>query len=432
MMDVDSIKATAQNLADYEIRRALLRVQRNQGRVKTQLDGMNALDTALKALNTAVKGIKSADKGMLVNSATFNKPEYATATAGATAQAGNYEFFVEQLASSHRLAVKGLQESDLGSGVLTLTQDGKSFDVDMTGVTTQEQLAAKINAASDNTGLKAMLVRNGSDVSLVLSSDKPGEAQAISMTTSGATSGFDAALAGRQELSAAQDAVAYLGSDASGLRMTSSSNTFDNVIEGVSVTFNKVHSAGEAPLALEIDQDKSATKESAQNFVNAINALLTSFDSLTASGGGEDGARGSLAGDASVRSIESLLGNLLRGDYGGANLMQFGIAADAKGKLTIDTKRFEAGIVANPEAFEKLFTGKGNLLDSIDKQLSAYTNSSGMIKSRKDSLDQQMRRTEAEHEKIEKQHEMFYQRYLKQYTNMSLLISQMESTYGLF
>jgi flagellar hook-associated protein 2 len=204
------------------------------------------------------------------------------------------------------------------------------------------------------------------------------------------------------------------------------------VIEGVSVTFNKVHATGEAPLALEINQDKTATKESAQNFVNAINALLTSFDSLTASGGGEDGARGSLAGDASVRSIENLLGNLLRGDYGGANLMQFGIAADAKGKLTIDTKRFEAGIAANPEAFEKLFTGKDNLLDSIDKQLSAYTSSSGMIKSRKDSLDQQMRRTETEHEKIEKQHEMFYQRYLKQYTNMSLLISQMESTYGLF
>lgn len=432
MMDVDSIKATAQNLADYEIRRALLRVQRNQSRVKTQLDGMNALDKALKALNTSVKGIKSADKGMLVNSVTFNKPEYATATAGATAQSGNYEFFVEQLASSHRLAVKGLQDSDLGNGVLTLTQNGKSFDVDMTGVATQEQLAAKINAASDNTGLKAMLVRNGNDVSLVLSSDKPGEAQAISMSASGASPGFEAALAGRQELSAAQDAVVYLGRDASsGLRMTSSSNTFDGVIEGVSVTFNKVHTTGEAPLALEIDQDKSATKESAQNFVNAVNALLASFDSLTASGG-EDGARGSLAGDASVRSIENLLGNLLRADYGGASLMQFGIAADAKGKLTIDTKRFEAGIAANPEAFEKLFTGKGNLLDSIDKQLSAHTSGSGLIKSRKDSLDQQMRRTETEHEKIEKQHEIFYQRYLKQYTNMALLISQMESTYGLF
>ena len=431
--DLEGIKETAKNLADYEIRRAFLRVQRNESRVKSQLEGMNALDKALKELTSSVKAMKDADKGMLVNSATFNKPDFASAIVGASAVAGSYQFFVEQLASKHQLAISDLKPEDLGTGVLTLTQGGKSFDIDLDGVTSQEQLAAKINAAADNTGLKATLVRSGDQVSLVMSSDKTGEVNAITLSTAGTPSGFDTALGNARQLSAAKDAIVHLGGEG-GMVLRQASNTFDGVIEGVSVTFGKVHAPGEAPLSMEIGQDKAATKEKVQTFITAVNALLATFDKLTASGGGnsEDAERGILAGDASVRSIENMLGSLLRGQYGGVNLMQFGIVADAKGKLTIDSKNFEKAVAADPEAFEKLFSGEGNLFDAIDKKISAYTNSTGLIKSRKDSLDGQMRRVEKESDKLEAQHEMFYQRYLKQYTNMARIIAAMEATYGLF
>ncbi|WPP00056.1 flagellar filament capping protein FliD [Pseudomonas sp. HR96] len=428
--DSEYIKGTAQNLADYEVRRAFLRVQRNETRVKTQLDGLNALDKALKALSSAVKDMKKADKGMLVNSATFSKPDFASATVGASAVAGSYDFFVEQLASRHQLAVSGLRPEDLGSGTLTLSQDGKSFDIDMTGIDSLEALAAQINGATDNSGLKATLVRTGGEVSLVLSSDKTGAAQAIGVSHSGTSPGFAGAMDGATELAAAQDAKVRLGGE-NGLLLTSTSNTFDQVIDGVSLTFSKAHAPGDTPLTVEIAQDKSATREKVQAFVDAINGLLGEFDSLTASGG-KGGERGALAGDASIRSMESLLGGLLRGQYDGVSLMQFGIVADAKGKLTIDSKNFEKAVAADPEAFEKLFSGEGNLFDALDKQLATYSASGGLIKSRKDSLDAQMRRVDAETERLEKQHEMFYQRYLKQYSNMARIIASMEATYGMF
>src|SRR5690606_33378505 len=115
---------------------------------------------------------------------------------------------------------------------------------------------------------------------------------------------------------------------------------------------------------------------------DAFNALMTSFDSLTASGT-ESSARGTLAGDASVRSIESRLNALLRTDFGGTNLINFGISADRNGKLTIDSARFEAAVANDPEGFEALFTGKDNLLDSLDKTVAGYTSSTnGTLKSR--------------------------------------------------
>src|SRR5690606_38482512 len=144
-------------------------------------------------------------------------------------------------------------------------------------------------------------VRSNGEVSLVLTSTESGASNAFahSLTGTAATS---------TTLSTAADARIRMGGSfgVGGIELTSSSNNFDNVIDGVSLSVNKVHKDGDAALTLTIDQDKSATKGKAQSFVDAFNALMTSFDSLTASGS-DSSARGALAGDSSIRSIESRL-----------------------------------------------------------------------------------------------------------------------------
>jgi flagellar hook-associated protein 2 len=217
-----------------------------------------------------------------------------------------------------------------------------------------------------------------------------------------------------------------------GIELTSSSNTFDNVIEGVSLSVNKVHKDGDPALTLTIDQDKSATKGKAQSFVDAFNALMTSFDSLTASGS-DSSARGVLAGDSSVRAIEGRLNTLLRTDFGGNSLINFGISADRNGKLTIDTARFEAAVAKDPAGFEALFTGKDNLLDSIDKTVASYTSTTnGMLKNRMDTLDMNLRRTNEQFDKLQQQYDSHYSRYLKQFTSMMQTMQSMEQTFGMF
>ncbi len=429
-IDSDYVQSMATQLAQYEVQGQLAKANRNEAAYKSQLGALTALDTALKTFKTAASGLKLAGSSMLVNSATFSQEGYASATVGSKAVPGSYDFFVQQLASKSQLALQGLQGSDLGSGSLTIGQGSDSFNVDLGAVSTLDELAAAINGASDNKGVKATLVRSNGQVNLVLTSEKTGADQAISLTANGNTA-FETAVAGRQELSVARDAIVRLGGE-NGIELTSSSNTFDNVIDGVSLTFNKAHKSGDTPVTIDIGQDQKATKEKAQTFVSAFNALMTSFDSLTASGG-ESGTRGVLAGDASVRAIESMLNQLVRTSFGGVSLTEFGIVADRNGKLTIDNARFEKAVAANPEGFEKLFTDKGNLLDTLDKNLAVYTSSAGgLLTSRKDTLNSQLRRVDQQFDTIQKQYDSYYSRYLRQYTGLMQTMAAMEQTYGMF
>lgn len=429
-IDTDYVQSMATQLAQYEVQGQLAKANRNQAAYKAQLNALTTLDTALKAFKSSANGLKSAGGSMLINSATFSQEGYATATVSSKAVSGSYDFFVEQLASKSQLALEGLQDSDLGSGSLTLGQGSDSFTIDLSATTTLDQVAAAINGAADNTGVKATLVRSNGQVNLVLTSEKTGADQAISLSVSG-NAAVQNAVANKRELSVAKDAIVRLGGEA-GIELRSSSNTFDNVIDGVSLTFSKAQKSGDAPISVDIAQDQKATKEKAQSFITAFNTLMSSFDSLTASGG-ENGTRAVLAGDASVRAIEGMLNQMIRTSFGGVSLIEFGIAADRNGKLTLDAARFEKAIAANPEGFDKLFSGKGNLLETLDKNLAAYTSSAGgLLTDRKDNLNNQLRRVDEQLDTIQKQYDSYYNRYLRQYTSLMQTMAAMEQTSGMF
>ncbi|MBC8648818.1 flagellar filament capping protein FliD [Pseudomonas sp. MTM4] len=432
-IDSDYVQQMSTQLATYEVQSSLDRLNRNESNYKAQRDALSSLRSSLTTFKSAITKLNSSTSSMLTNKATFSQDGYASATVGTTAQAGSYDFFVKQLASKDQIALQGLTDSSLaGGGTLTIGQGGvDSFDVDMTGITTLDGLASAINDAVDNSGVRATLVRSDGAVNLVLTTEETGAAQSISLSASG-NSAVEAAIASPTRLSTAADAEVYLGRDASGIKLTNASNTFENVIEGVSMTFTKAHATGESPLTLDIAQDKEGTQAKAQSFIDAFNTLMGSFDSLTASGS-ESAARGVLAGDSSIRSIESRLNGLLRTDFGGTSLINFGISADRNGKLTIDAKRFEAAVANDPEGFEALFTGKDNLLESIDKTVASYTSSTnGMLKNRMDTLDMSLRRIDEQFENLQQQYDTHYSRYLKQFTSMMQTMQSMEQTFGLF
>ncbi|MCQ4300612.1 flagellar filament capping protein FliD [Pseudomonas songnenensis] len=421
-IDSNYIKQMSTQLATYEVQSSLDRLNRNESNYKTQRDALSKLRTSLTTFKSAVSGLKTGKATMLVNSATTSQEGYVSATVGAKAQAGSYQFYVEQLASKQQVAVQGLVDGSL-SGTLTL----KGQDFDLSGYATLEDAAKAINATAD-LGVQATLVRSNGQVNLVLTSAESGAANAFAISLSPDSSGTTT------DLSDAADARIRMGGSygVGGIELTSSSNTFDNVIEGVSLSVSKVHKDGDPALTLTIDQDKSATKGKAQSFVDAFNALMTSFDSLTASGS-DSSARGALAGDSSVRAIEGRLNTLLRTDFGGNSLINFGISADRNGKLTIDTARFEAAVAKDPAGFEALFTGKDNLLDSIDKTVASYTSTTnGMLKNRMDTLDMNLRRTNEQFDKLQQQYDSHYSRYLKQFTSMMQTMQSMEQTFGMF
>lgn len=441
-IDTDYIQQMSMQLANYEVQGALARLERNEASYKAQLDAMGKLRSALTTFSSELRKLKSGGSSMLVNSARFSQEGYATATVSPKASAGRYQFFVEQLASAHQIALAGSQLQSQAEDGKTLTialgtEDSKQFQLSITldsglydenGELSLQRLAAAINDHADNKGIKAAVLRSGGDTYLLLTSEESGADNRIWID------GDAAAGVETRELSPAQDAIVHAGSGAERIELRSSSNRFDNIIDGVSITFSKVYAEGEVPLVVDIARDDDAIRNKVQSFVDAFNALKSSFDSLTASGG-ENSARGGLAGDSSIRAIENQLNALLRAEYGTEKnrLAAYGIVADRNGRLTIDSSRLEAAIAEDPAAFDQLFTGKDNLLDSIDKLVSRYTSSAnGMLTNRMDSLNQGLRRLDREFEAIQRQYDNYYNRYLRQFTAMMQAMQAIQQTHGLF
>ncbi|MED5677555.1 flagellar filament capping protein FliD, partial [Enterobacter hormaechei] len=79
------------------------------------------------------------------------------------------------------------------------------------------------------------------------------------------------------------DAIIHLGS-ASGPAITNSSNTFDDVIPGVTMTFTEVSDSDSDLAAFNISEEPSASQEKVQTFVDAYNTLSDTVDSLTTHG----------------------------------------------------------------------------------------------------------------------------------------------------
>lgn len=436
----DYVQQMATQLATYDVQAAQTSASRRESNYNSQVKALSSLKSALSTFSSAVKGLKSGTSSsadtMLVNSAKFSSEGYAAATVGSKATSGSYQFHVAKLAAKSQIALSGLKPELLGSGSLDITQGGQTVSVALAGIDSMDGLVAAINAATGEEGAQATLVRSGQGadqkVSLVLTSAKTGNDQAISLSFNG----VDETAAGieRTTLSVARDAEVWLGGEAmgDGIKLTSSSNTFDNVIDGVSLSFTKEHQSGDSPLVLDIAQDKTATKEKVQGFVSAYNTLMSSIASLTASGTNGT-ARGPLAGDSSVSAIKSMVNQTLRNTFNGTNLINFGIRAGSNGTLTIDGTAFDKALAADPQGFESLFTGKGNLVDSLSDSLKVYTSATnGVLTNRVATLNERLSDINDEFTKLQTKYDSSYARYLKQYTNLMQIMSSMEQTSGMF
>ena len=443
----------ATQLAQYDTQYSYTRLDRNKTNYTAQQTAINSLSSALSTFQTKLTSLNSVSGSILQNKATLSSEGYATANVTSKAQAGSYQFFVKQLASKDQVALQSLP----ASGSLQIGQPGNAEATGLTvdladaayqtgGTLDLSKLAADINAQAktNKLGVSATLVRSGGVTNLVLTSEKTGVAQKISLSLDGADEATTAASLGSKQLSAAKDAIVYLGADeASGIALTNSSNTYDNIIDGVSLTFSKAHATGDAPLSIDIAQDNDGTKAKVQEFVDAYNALAGELKKLTASGS-EDSKRGPLAGDGTVRSIKSMIDNLIRKgvtvDGQQISLVSLGISNTREGTLTLDSARLDKTLASNPGALDTLFKGtggtdKGILGALLDREtgLAKYTSSvNGILKNRKDTIADSLKRVEKERERVDTQYDNLYQRYLSQYTNLVTIMNQMNQTSSLY
>ncbi|NUW68153.1 flagellar filament capping protein FliD [Vibrio coralliilyticus] len=435
----------AQQLATFDVQSFKQRYTTQASQYQSQLDALGKVESALREFRTAVNEMNNSTSGIIKNSATVSSEGFFTASADSKALKGSYQIFVEQVATTHQVSTG--MPADLESttevpltGTLefkingeTMTLDLSTLDSDGDGKATIADLTSAINNDPDNPGVNATLVRSGGKTHFMLSSEETGVANKIEVSATGTgQSWFEDAFTNLNQISEAKDAIIWLGAKDSGLKLEGSSNTFSDAIDGLDITVSKAQETGESPLTLSVGGDNDATKEQVNKFIDAYNKLMSTVDEYTKVDT-ENNTRAVLASDPTLRAIESQVKSVVRGDFGGLRLSQVGIEIDRDGKMKLDSEKFEQAQIDNSTGLEAMFNGDGNLLDSIDTIVEPYLQfSSGLFKSRKDALKQNIDRINDKQVVLDRKYDMAYDRYLKQFTQMNTIMRQMNQTMSMF
>lgn len=344
-----------------------------------------ALLSAYGKLRSAVTELRlpmrqlSAPDNLKAFSASSSNEDIAVSVDSTKANRGTYNVNVTSMASAQALASQAVfadrDSTSVGRGTMTLSVGDKVTNI--TVDSSNDTLQGLANAINDSdAGVSAGVIDTGSGYQLVLSADETGTANAVSIAVSGDSGGTDTdneglsrfafnddmdTNAGLTETIAANDAVMSIN----GVTVTRSTNTFENVIDGL--TFNI---SGEGESTIKVQQDLGAVSDRVQSFVAKFNGLQSTIDSV-AGFNAEAGVGGLLNGDSTVRNIQGQMRQILTRMVPGLenasvrSLADVGITTNYEtGGLEFDRTKFEEQLKNNPDDVTALFAEQGRTTDS--------------------------------------------------------------------
>ncbi|MDV1857937.1 flagellar filament capping protein FliD [Citrobacter freundii] len=419
------IQKLAQEFAYADIATQAANLQNEQAELDAESTGLDSLSSALSDFQSAIDALNSETDGPLTFSATSSN-DANTVTANSQAQAGTYSFYVSSLAQAQQTTFSMSDDTYPATGTLTLTmEDGTTMDINLAEANQGDddfidanELVDAINDSDENPGVTAALVKTDGTTTIMLTSDATGAQSAFSVSVTGNSDLETAITASKQDLTDAQDAEIHLGNQ-NGPAITSSTNTFDDVIPGVTMTFSEVSDPDDADdvTTFTVAEDSSGSQAKVQTFVDAYNTLVDTIDSLT-SYGDDSTAAGVFAGDAGMNSLANQMDDIAHASYGGVSIVDYGISLDSDGHLQIDSDQFNEEMEANPDGLTSIFVGDDSMVAQMDDLMDSYLDSSnGIIAMRQENIDDQQSKIQDESDQLTETYNTNYERYVEEYTN---------------
>ncbi|WP_288367639.1 flagellar filament capping protein FliD [uncultured Marinobacter sp.] len=356
-----------------------------ENRLTQKTEQTQALLSAYGKLRSAVTELRlpmrqlSAPDNLKAFSASSSNEGIGVSVDSTKASRGTYSVEVTSIAGAQALASRDVfadrDATSVGQGTLTLNVGDKTTNITVDN--SNDTLQGLANAINDSdAGVSAGVIDTGNGFQLVLSADETGTANAVSISVSGDTGGTDTdnqglsrfafntgmdADSGLQETIAASDAVMEIN----GVEVTRSTNSFENVIDGLTFDITETGSS-----TIKVQQDLGAVADRVQGFVDKFNSLQSTIDSL-AGFNAEAGVGSLLTGDSTVRSIQNQLRQVLTRVVPGLenssvrSLADVGITTNFEtGGLEFDRARFEEQLKNNPDDVTALFAEQGRATDS--------------------------------------------------------------------
>lgn len=404
------------------------------------LSGVSQLKSALEAFQKTLTTLNSTTTPAFLGfSATSSNESAVKATANNSAVSGSYTVVVNQLATSSKVAtasISAAQASAIPSGELTITQNGITSTVKIEATSTLEQVRDAINTQMQAKGVSANIINDSNGSRLVFSSTTTGAGSDISV--SGSPNGL-LDIDGTQLMSATASgagAITGLAQDAEftvdGLPLTSSKNTVDNAVSGLSLTLVAKGLTSTVTVATNTD----GLKTSMQSFVDSYNTLVKLVTTLTKGSTATDGTytAAGLTGDSTPRNILAAIRKEIATSVstsGLGSLSQLGITTQqADGTLLLDSTKFTAAVADKQfgNQIQNLLTGDTGLLKRIEKSITPFTAADGVLAQKTTSLGKIQTRLTSDQDALDRRVATLTATLTAKYNAMDLIVGQLKAT----
>ncbi len=377
--------------------------------LKNRKLGIDAKISALGEMRGKVDTFQSALSSLRKTSTfsafegTSSDEDVFTASANTLAEVGTHSIKVTQLAQKHTLATAAFSATDetIGTGTLTIRFGTTVYDADTdvyTSFTQNSTMSSKtitidstnnslstmkdyIN--SNDLGLSASIVYDGTDYRLVLASENAGAKNSMEIVVSGDGDGNNTDTSGLSRLafnsSTTNTAQTIKAQDANltidGLAITSESNSITTAITGVTLNLTGTDTNAKT---LTVSRDTSGIADQIKTMVTSYNELSTYIYEAT-DYNLATGETGVFQGDSTIRlmfgSIRNTMFSTVSGFTGDIRaLADLGlISKQSDGTLELDEDALNTAISENFTDLAGLFAPLGKMTDSNLKYVSSTT-----------------------------------------------------------
>lgn len=379
----------------------VLALQAQQSALTNQKSAYSTLASKLSTLEDAIKALSDPAK-FGGKTATSTDSSAIVVTADASAPQGNYDVVVNSLARSQTTASATTftdKDTTIVASSGTLVINGTAVTV--TQPATLDDLATAINN-DDNLPVSAAVVSvTPGSFQLVLTGKSSGTANAFTIENT-LTGGSGIAFtdtdgdgkSGNSTADNAQDA-ADASFTVNNIAVTSSSNTVDTVIPGV--TLQLLRKDPNTTISVGVTRDQDAAKTQIKSLVTAFNDLMSFANDQSKAA--TSGDQSSIGRDALLRGLRNALRTAFNRQYATTGskydyASQVGLGFAHDGSLTFDEDTFDTATQSGNGDVTKLFAGAGGaggLFTSMQTLVNSYTDAGGLLPNASDRLDAQLK-----------------------------------------
>ena len=431
------VKALAQSLVDAEKTPKKERIDGKIAKSEAKITGYSAVKYALSTLKTAFGKLNDASDFSSIKPSN-TQPSAFGVTASTTAEAGSYSIEVLTTALAQRTASSTFADraTALNGGTafqLNLSIGGVSKGaIDVTNATPAGMVSA-INGAK--LGVTAQLINTGSGYNVVVTGDT-GAAQNFSLTSDDGTGQAITAVAFDTPLQTATDASFKIN----GLAVTRSSNTVNDVIDGVTLD---LYTATTGAARLDLNRDTAGIKDNVKGLVTAYNEFEDTLKILGDRASEVEEFGGVLAGESLLQSVRSQVRAMITNNSTtpGTTIQaarDVGLSIDRFGKLTLDETKLDTALQDNFGEVSTMFSAgtnnksiyspapaglAGDAINSIEKMLL----STGLIDTQSKSATTQIAKYKEELTLLDERMEKLMTRYMSQFSVMESIVGNSNS-----